>query len=184
VLRYPKTPLGADIPALRSVGGIDVLAEPAEGPVDVLLVSVGAMAPDVLSAAARIGEAGYTVRVIDPRWVSPVPAALAGFADQAGVLITVEDGVVVNGAGSRFAGFLAEQGKTVPTREIGIPLAFLDHGKVAEVRAGIGLTPQGISRRAVEFAAAVLGRGESQAAGETELTAARRPPAQDTDRRD
>jgi 1-deoxy-D-xylulose-5-phosphate synthase len=183
VLRYPKTPLGADIPALRSVGGIDVLAEPADGPVDVLLVSVGAMAPDVLSAAVRVGEAGYKVRVIDPRWVSPVPAALAGFAAEAAVLITVEDGVVVNGAGSRFAQFLAEAGVRIPTREIGIPVEFLEHGKVAEVRAGIGLNPQGISRRAIEFAAAVLGPGET-GDGAGELIQARRRPVQDTDRGD
>ena len=49
----------------------------------------------------------------------------------------------------------------MPTRELGIPVAFLAHGTVAEIRADIGLTPQGISRRTVEFAAAVLGRGES-----------------------
>jgi 1-deoxy-D-xylulose-5-phosphate synthase len=184
VLRYPKTPLGADIAALRSVGGIDVLAETAAGPVDVLLVSVGAMAPDVLDAAERIGEAGYTVRVIDPRWVSPVPPALADFAAQAGVLVTVEDGVAVNGAGSRFAQHLGEQGLTVATREIGIPVSFLEHGKVAEVRAAIGLTPQGISRRAIEFAAAVLGRGDAPADGDgDELFSAGRGPAQDTERR-
>ena len=183
VLRYPKTPLGADIPARRSVGGIDVLAETAAGPVDVLLVSVGAMAPDVLDAADRIGEAGYTVRVVDPRWVTPVPPALADFAAQAGVLITVEDGVAVNGAGSRFAQYLGEQGLTVPTREIGIPANFLEHGKVAEVRAAIGLTPQGISRRAVEFAAAVLGRGDGSAGSGAELFGTDTVPVRDTDRR-
>ena len=183
VLRYPKTPLGAEIPALRSVGGIDVLAETAAGPVDVLLVSVGAMAPDVLDAAERIGEAGYTVRVVDPRWVTPVPPALADFAAQAGALITVEDGVAVNGAGSRFAQYLGEQGLPVPTREIGIPVDFLEHGKVAEVRTAIGLTPQGIARRAVEFAAAVLGRGDAAADSGAELFAADSLPVQDTDRR-
>jgi 1-deoxy-D-xylulose-5-phosphate synthase len=185
VLRYPKTPLGADIPALRSVGGIDVLAETASGPVDVLLVSVGAMAPDVLDAAERVGEAGYTVRVIDPRWVTPVPAALADFAAQAGVLVTVEDGVAVNGAGSRFAQYLGEQGLGVATREIGVPVDFLEHGKVSEVRAAIGLSPQGISRRAIEFAAAVLGRGEdgSVGDGDEELFSTGPAPVQDTDRR-
>jgi len=183
VLRYPKTPLGADIAALRSAGGIDVLAETAAGPVDVLLVSVGAMAPDVLDAAERIGEAGYTVRVIDPRWVSPVPAALADFAAQAGVLITVEDGVVVNGAGSRFAQHLGEQGLSVATRQLGIPVGFLQHGKVAEVRAAIGLTPQGISRRAIEFAAAVLGRGDRTADGGDQFFSAGSTPGQDADRR-
>ncbi|HEX2904240.1 MAG TPA: 1-deoxy-D-xylulose-5-phosphate synthase [Jatrophihabitans sp.] len=160
VLRYPKTPLGEDIPAVRSVAGIDVLAEPDAAAVDLLLVSIGAMAADVLAAARRIGEAGYRVRVIDPRWVTPVPEGLAGLAGQAALVVTVEDGIVVNGAGARFAQSLREAGLTVPTHELGIPAEFLAHGTVAEVRADIGLNPQGISRRAIEYAAAVLGRGD------------------------
>ena len=30
------------------------------------------MATDVLDAAAAVRQAGYTVRVVDPRWVTPV----------------------------------------------------------------------------------------------------------------
>ena len=44
------------------------------------------------------------------------------------------------------------------------PVAFLPQGTVSEIRADIGLTPQGISRRTIEFAAAVLGRGEPSGA--------------------
>jgi 1-deoxy-D-xylulose-5-phosphate synthase len=55
---------------------------------------------------------------------------------------------------------IRDAGLPVATREFGIPPDFLDHGKVADVRARIGLTPQGISRRTIEFAAAVLGRGD------------------------
>jgi 1-deoxy-D-xylulose-5-phosphate synthase len=160
VLRYPKTALGDDIPAVRAIGGVDVLVESGSGPVDVLLVSVGALASDVLTAAVRIGEAGYSVRVIDPRWVTPIPDAVLEFAQQAELVVTVEDGVVVNGVGSRLSQQVRERGLVAQTREIGIPVEFLDHGKVADVRARIGLTAQGISRRTIEFAAAVLGRGE------------------------
>ncbi|MEO6702218.1 MAG: 1-deoxy-D-xylulose-5-phosphate synthase [Jatrophihabitantaceae bacterium] len=186
VLRYPKTPMGEDIDALRSLGSVDVLAEPAGSagqPVDVLLISVGAMAGDALQAAHRIGEAGYTVRVVDPRWVMPIPPELAELAVAAGVVVTVEDGVVVNGAGSRFAQFLREGGSTVHTREIGIPVAFLDHGTVNEIRAEIGLTPQGISRRTIEFAAAVLGRGDGAGNGGV-LTGTSELSASSDDRRD
>jgi 1-deoxy-D-xylulose-5-phosphate synthase len=160
VLRYPKTALGDDIPAVRAIGGVDVLVESGSGPVDVLLVSVGALASDVLTAAVRIGEAGYSVRVIDPRWVTPIPDAVLEFVQQAELVVTVEDGVVVNGVGSRLSQQVRERGLVAQTREIGIPVEFLDHGKVADVRARIGLTAQGISRRTIEFAAAVLGRGE------------------------
>ena len=69
------TPLGADLPAVRRIGRVDVLIVPSpEASVDVLLVSVGAMAADVVQAAARLASAGFSARVVDPRWVTPVPA--------------------------------------------------------------------------------------------------------------
>ena len=52
--------------------------------------------------------------------------------------MTVEDGVVAGGVGARIAQALRAAGIDVPTREIGIPVAFLDHGKVADVRAEVG----------------------------------------------
>jgi 1-deoxy-D-xylulose-5-phosphate synthase len=168
VVRYPKTPLGADVAAVRSLGGVDVLSETGTGDVDVLLVSVGALAQDSIAAAGRVREAGFSVRVIDPRWVTPVPEALLGLATQARLVVTVEDGVVVNGVGSRISQRLREAGQDVATAELGIPDEFLDHGKVGDVRARIGLTPQGISRRIIESAAAVLGRGESGSLGRAE----------------
>ncbi|HEY2042698.1 MAG TPA: 1-deoxy-D-xylulose-5-phosphate synthase [Jatrophihabitans sp.] len=169
VVRYPKTALGADIPALRNVGGVDVLSEPDTEDTDLLLVAVGSMAGEVLDAARRVAEAGYTVRVIDPRWVTPIPAAIAELAARSRVLVTVEDGVAVNGAGARLAQNLHDAGLAVPSRAIGVPVEFLAHGKVPDVRSRIGLTPQGISRRIIEFAAATLGPAEPADAGaETE----------------
>jgi len=50
---------------------------------------------------------------------------------------------------------LREAGIDVPTRELGIPPKFLAHGKVADVRAQVGLTVQDIGRRIVEWSALV-----------------------------
>ncbi|MCU1656175.1 MAG: 1-deoxy-D-xylulose-5-phosphate synthase, partial [Pseudonocardiales bacterium] len=151
VVRFPKTPLGADVPALRRVGGVDVLAEPApHDDVDVLVVAVGAMATDVLEAAHSVRQAGYRVRVVDPRWVTPVDPALLDLAAHAALVVTVEDGVVVGGVGSRLAQAMRAAGLDVATREIGIPAKFLAHGKVADVRTWAGLTVQDIGRRIVE----------------------------------
>jgi 1-deoxy-D-xylulose-5-phosphate synthase len=163
VLRYPKTPLGADVPAVRRIGSFDVLDEPdAEAEVDVLAVAVGSMAADVLDAAAAVKRAGYTVRVVAPRWVSPVDAALVGLAAQAGLVVTVEDGVAAGGIGARISQILRDAGHDGPTREIGIPVRFLEHGSVADVRAAVGLTVQDIGRRIVEWSAK-LAPGENGA---------------------
>jgi 1-deoxy-D-xylulose-5-phosphate synthase len=151
-LRFPKTPLGDAVPAVRRVGDVDVLAEPEPtATVDVMIVAVGAMARDALDAAAAAEQAGYTVRVVSPRWVSPVDPALVELADHAGLVVTVEDGVVANGVGARISQTLRNAGREVPTREIGLPVRFLEHGSVASVRASAGLTVQDIGRRIVEW---------------------------------
>jgi 1-deoxy-D-xylulose-5-phosphate synthase len=171
VLRYPKTPLGPELPAVRRAGHVDVLVEPdAVSDVDVLVVAVGSLAGDVVDAAAAVRGAGYTVRVVAPRWVSPVDPAIAALADHARLVVTVEDGVVTGGVGSRIAQTLRETGRDVPTREIGIPVRFLEHGNVAGVRASVGLTVQDIGRRIVEWAATVSPGGETDAAHDVVAT--------------
>jgi 1-deoxy-D-xylulose-5-phosphate synthase len=160
VIRYPKTPIGPELPALRRVGDVDVLAEPAaDSDVDVLVVAVGPLAAEVLEAASGVGRAGYSVRIVAPRWASPVDPAIMALADRARLVVTVEDGVVTGGVGSRIAQTLRESGRDVPTREIGIPVRFLEHGNVAGVRASVGLTVQDIGRRIVEWSATVAAQG-------------------------
>ena len=161
VLRFPKTPLGAPVPALRSVGDVDVLVEPAAGAeVDVLVIAVGATAGDVLEACGSVRGAGYSVRVVAPRWVSPVDPALLDLAAAARVVVTVEDGVVAGGVGSRIAQAIrdcAPAAVAPTTREIGIPVRFLEHGSVAQVRAAAGLSVPDIGRRIVEWCAMTCG---------------------------
>jgi 1-deoxy-D-xylulose-5-phosphate synthase len=180
VLRFPKTPLGAPVPALRSVGTVDVLAEPApDVEVDVLVVAVGATAADVVEAAGAVARAGYSARVVAPRWVVPVDPAVVDLGRSAGLVVTVEDGVVAGGIGSRIAQTLRAAGHDVPTREIGIPVRFLEHGSVADVRAAAGLTVQDIGRRIVEWAAELAPSGEP--GGAIDIAAARRLGDSDTD---
>ena len=169
VVRYAKTPLGPDLPAQRRVGGVDVLAEPpdtapqeadpygASGTVDVLLVAVGGTATAVLGAATSVRRAGFSVRVVDPRWVTPIDPALIELSRQAALVVTIEDGVVEGGVGSRLSQALRLAAVDVVTREIGVPTQFLAHGKVKDVQAAVGLTVLDIGRRIVEWSAFVLG---------------------------
>jgi 1-deoxy-D-xylulose-5-phosphate synthase len=131
-----------------------VLAEPSADPdVDLLVVSVGAVATDVLNAVQRVAAAGFTVRVVDPRWVTPVSPELIVLARRARLVVSVEDGVAVGGVGARLSQALRAAGCDVPTREVGEPTRFLDHGKVPEVKAAIGLTAPDLGRRMVEWTA-------------------------------
>jgi 1-deoxy-D-xylulose-5-phosphate synthase len=158
VVRFPKTPLREDVPAVRRVGGVDVLREASLGGIaDVLLVSVGAMAHDALEVADRIAAEGYRATVADPRWVTPVDPALVDLAARHRLVVTLEDGNRVGGVGSRVSQALRDAGIDVPARDVGIPPRFLDHGTVAEVRAEIGLTAQDVARNVVEWVAKLDG---------------------------
>jgi 1-deoxy-D-xylulose-5-phosphate synthase len=155
VLRFPKGALGPDIPALRSVEGMDILVEesPADDIPAVLIVSVGAMAPLAKEVAQRLGDQGIGVVVVDPRWVTPAPPALLELARQARLVVVVEDGVRVSGIGAAVSQLLRDAAVDVPVRNFGIPTEFLDHGKRSEVLVRIGLTAQEVSRAIVESVA-------------------------------
>jgi 1-deoxy-D-xylulose-5-phosphate synthase len=76
VLRYPKGTVGAEAEAIGKLGGMDVLARPAEGLAnDVLLAGAGPMAVVCVLAAERLADHGIGVTVVDPRWPAPRPAA-------------------------------------------------------------------------------------------------------------
>jgi len=147
VVRFPKGALGPEVQAIDSVGGLDVLHRVGDD--DVLLVSVGAVAPLVLDVAERLGDQGIGVTVVDPRWVIPVSPHLAVLASRFRMVATVEDNGRAAGVGSAVSQTLRDAGVFTPVRDFGIPREFLDHGKRAEVLARIGLTAQDVAREIV-----------------------------------
>ena len=151
VVRFSKGALGPEIPAIRTLGPLDVIAESGNG--DVIIVSVGAFAPIAVEVADRLKAQGIGVIVVDPRWVKPLPADLIELASTARLVVVLEDGVRQGGVGSAVSQLLRDHDVDVPVRNLGVPVEFLDHAKRAQVLAKIGLTAQEISRSIVETAA-------------------------------
>ncbi|KWT61618.1 1-deoxy-D-xylulose-5-phosphate synthase [Streptomyces albus subsp. albus] len=151
VLRFPKESVGEPVPALERTGGVDILAR--GGRADVLLVSVGVMAPVCLGAAELLAERGIGVTVVDPRWVKPVDPALVRLAAGHTSVAVVEDNSRNGGVGAAVGQALRDAGVDVPLRTFGIPEQFLAHAKRGEVLADIGLTPAEIAGRIGAFLA-------------------------------
>ncbi|KOT43044.1 1-deoxy-D-xylulose-5-phosphate synthase [Streptomyces rimosus subsp. rimosus] len=162
VVRYSKGKVGPAVEAVGRVGGMDVLREPGKGVErpDVLLVSVGALAPMCLEIADLLDKQGISTTVVDPRWVKPVDAALPGLADAHRVVVTVEDNSRSGGVGSAVAQALRDAGVDVPLRDFGIPERFLDHASRAEILAEIGLTAPDIARQVTGLVSKIDGRYE------------------------
>lgn len=147
VVRFPKGPPPEDVEAVGTAGGCDVLVR--DGDRDVLVVSVGAMAPIAVDVAARLRDQGIGVTVVDPRWVKPVDPALLELARTHRRVVTIEDNGVVGGVGAVLLQSLAEAGIHTPVRLHGIPQEFLDHAKRAAILEQIGLSPAAIALQAV-----------------------------------
>ncbi|MEU1330792.1 1-deoxy-D-xylulose-5-phosphate synthase [Streptomyces sp. NPDC005865] len=164
VVRYSKGAVGPAVKAVGKVGAMDVLREASADKPDVLLVSVGALAPMCLEIAGLLDKQGITTTVVDPRWVKPVDEAMAPLAEKHRVVVTVEDNSRAGGVGSAIAQALRDAGVDVPLRDFGIPPRFLDHASRKEIMAEIGLTAPDIARQVTGLVAKLDGKYERNTA--------------------
>ncbi len=148
VLRFPKGAPPADIPAVDTVDGVDVLVR--NGVRDVLVVAVGAMAATAVEVADRLVAQGIGVTVVDPRWVKPVNPVLLELARQHRLVVSIEDNGETGGCGAVLLQTLNAAGVHTPFRLHAIPQQFLDHAKRGRILEQIGLTPQAIALGIVE----------------------------------
>jgi 1-deoxy-D-xylulose-5-phosphate synthase len=144
-VRFPKATAGPDVPALARMDGVDVLHRSAHAPLDVLIVSIGALAPACLDAAGLLAERYAGVTVVDPRWAVPVSSALVGLAARHQLVVCVEDGVRYGGVGSRLAQALSEAGVRTPCHALGLPTEFVPHAGRGELLGRYGLSGDGIA---------------------------------------
>ena len=106
----------------------------------VAILSFGAPLRHALAAGDELDAT-----VANMRFVKPLDAALvAKLAHDHDALVTVEENVVMGGAGSAVGEALAAAGIAIPLLQLGLPDAFIDHGDPAELLAACGLDAPGI----------------------------------------
>jgi 1-deoxy-D-xylulose-5-phosphate synthase len=154
VLRYPKGAVGAEIEAIGQLGGMDVLATPAAGAgQDVLLIGAGTMAGVAAATAERLADQGIGVTVVDPRWVKPLDEALLDAARAHRLVVTVEDNGRAGGFGDAVCRLLRDNDVDTPARTFGLPQEFLEHGERSQILEDAGLAPQHLARAITEAVA-------------------------------
>jgi 1-deoxy-D-xylulose-5-phosphate synthase len=98
----------------------------------------------LLKTALEAGEE-LDATVVNMRFVKPLDDALVEhLARTHALLVTVEDNVVMGGAGSAVAESLAAQDLAVRSLHLGLPDHFIDHGDQAQLLALAGLNKEGI----------------------------------------
>jgi 1-deoxy-D-xylulose-5-phosphate synthase len=107
----------------------------------VAILAFGAMLAPALAAAE-----GLDATVANMRFVKPLDEALlAQLAERHALLVTVEENVIQGGAGSAVGEWLANAGRQVAIRHLGLPDRFVPHARSQEQLAECGLDAVGIA---------------------------------------
>jgi 1-deoxy-D-xylulose-5-phosphate synthase len=145
LVRFPTGSVPDELPAVRRVGEVDVLASGERS--DVMVVAVGAFGHLGVDVAALLTEQGHGVTVVDPRWIRPVPDELVSLAAEHSLVVVIEDGIRTGGVGSAIAQRLRDADVSTPVRELGIEPGWHPHGTRGELLAALGLTAPDIARQ-------------------------------------
>jgi 1-deoxy-D-xylulose-5-phosphate synthase len=143
-IRWPKTEstrcaeAGEGIAARRLASGEDVC-----------LIGVGKLVAACEEAADLLAAAGLSTTVWDARAVAPLDDAMLEHAAAHPLVLVAEDGVVEGGAGALIASALARRcGRRAPqVLCAGVPVAYVPHGRAADILAGLGLDGPGLADR-------------------------------------
>lgn len=145
-IRYPKANLERNE---RTLAPLELgCSEVLEWGEEVMLVAFGTLLSNCVKAAAILREEGWSVGVINARFAKPLDrVTLSKAIEQAGLVVTVEEGTLEGGFGS--AVLEAANDMRLPTRHIlrlGLPDRFVEHGERQELLADLGLDVAGICR--------------------------------------
>lgn len=111
---------------------------------DAYILSFGRMLKTAQEAADLLAGKGISCGVVDMRWIKPLDLGMIAKAAQTKFIITLEDGVVMGGAGQGVEAALQKIDKEATVVTLGLPDAFVEQGKVDLLFADLGLDAQGV----------------------------------------
>ena len=154
-LRYPRdkapseAPPAAEVPAIP-YGTWELLKKGK----DCAILAVGVMCNPALEAAELLAADGFDVSVVNARFLKPMDREmLDALAQSHKLLVTVEDGTVVNGFGAALAALVQTTAPDLRVVALGVPDRTYEHAPRAQQLADVGLTGAGIAARIRALAA-------------------------------
>jgi 1-deoxy-D-xylulose-5-phosphate synthase len=115
---------------------------------DVGILALGTMVAPALGAAELVAAEGVDCAVVNCRFLKPMDhAMLESLAQRHRVLVTVEEGTVVNGFGAYLAETLQTTHPEVRVVALGVPDRLIEQAPRGDQLQALGLTADGIARR-------------------------------------
>ncbi len=165
-IRYPRgsgpgVPIQKELTTLPVGKGVLVREIKRPDVKRVAILAFGAMVKPALDAAESLNAT-----VANMRFVKPLDDELVfKLATTHDYLVTVEENVVMGGAGSAVLESLEAQGLSMPVLQLGLPDQFVEHGDPAVLLADCGLNREGIEKSVREWLGKQARLRTTQAAG-------------------
>ena len=145
-VRYPRGAGAGVVPSASLVGlpfgkGV-VQRQSTRGTQRVAILAFGTLLYPALTAAEA-----FDATVVNMRWAKPLDVdLLLQVAETHDLIVTLEEGAIMGGAGSAVLEALAAAGMAKSVLQLGLPDKFIEHGDPVKLLAGIGLDAAGIER--------------------------------------
>jgi 1-deoxy-D-xylulose-5-phosphate synthase len=146
VVRYPKG-AARQVPADQVGSGLSARLV-RTGDRSVCILAVGKLVEAAEEAAALLAGEGVEATLWDVRVVRPLDPAMIADAGRHSFVVTVEDGIRNGGAGNFIADAIADLNanrQSPPVLTLGVPTAYIPHGKADRIRGQLGLDGPGIA---------------------------------------
>src|SRR5207302_618262 len=154
-LRYPRDKAPSEAPPAAEVAPVPYGTwESLRKGKDCAILAVGVMCQPALAAAEALRGDGLDVTVVNCRFLKPMDrTVLDALVRDHRLLVSVEDGTVVNGFGAALAAVVQTTAPDVRVVTLGAPDRVYEHAPRAEQLADVGLTGPGIAARVRALAA-------------------------------
>ncbi|HUP89850.1 MAG TPA: 1-deoxy-D-xylulose-5-phosphate synthase [Longimicrobiales bacterium] len=141
-LRYPRDNVPDNVPALADIPAVEYGTwETLRRGNGVAVLAVGTMVLPALEAANQLAAEGINATVVNARFIKPMDEkALSWVFDNHDVIVTVEEGTVVNGFGAT----LAARRSDGIVEVLGVPDHIIDHADRSQQLADCGLDVAGL----------------------------------------
>jgi 1-deoxy-D-xylulose-5-phosphate synthase len=148
-LRYPRDTAPDDAPPMRDIEPPRYASwEVVRHGADLAIFAVGTMVNQSLAAAEELAAAGIDVTVVNCRYLKPFDeVTLDAILANHRMILTVEEGTVINGFGAFMASVIARRDAGVRVSVLGVPDRIIHAASRKKQLAECGLDTAGIASR-------------------------------------
>jgi len=148
-IRYPRgngigVPMDQDYITIP-IGKAEILTEGK----DLVILALGNTVSPSLEAAIALEAEGFSVGVVNCRFVKPIDTTLGKLASSSGRVLVVEENIRQGGLGGALLELFNDLGiDNVLVKRIGLPDKFIEHGPTNLLREKYGIDTSGILKEA------------------------------------